>query len=568
MKSSRGMKFFCMIVSFIVIFMAWDVNRLRKEGYSIDELQISMAVDSNGDCTVQEHMQTMLEYRGLDVDRVIPFFEILTDVDGRKSFHYNRILESSFSDRIGVGIRNATLPVTKEYALGGKADFDYSYTMNTAQINRTESASVLLDLISAGNKVLIHKVSFSLELPTQIQQGKVQFYLVDEKRHLTEITPQYRVSGKRIEGTYSQDIQEHTGLAVRVLCDEGTFVTSFTEQDICLLVLTALITVIGFLIWFIWGRSREPVIDTVEMEPPFDMNCLEAAWIYKGHIVAMDVLAMFLYMAGKGYVRVEKRYSKFRRKKEYVFFLEKNYDGDNPVEREFMSIMYPGNRAVVYEEDLKWGTGGSLDKFVDYVKKAYAEWAIFKDCCIRGRLYYYLSIILLLIAHFIFGESLVYGTLAALVLGMFRMFAATIILAFSIFIKDAFRGRKGAVLKCTAYALIAAVIIWRFPLYVYSSIPRMLCRILLPVAAILLQLWFLRHMNRRNQDAMMLNGMILGYRKYLMNVEKSRIEILMQDNPELFYTVFSYAYVLDVSWKWMVGLEDVVFPIRDENELF
>ena len=42
----------------------------------------------------------------------------------------------------------------------------------------------------------------------------------------------------------------------------------------------------------------------------------------------------------------------------------------------------------------------------------------------------------------------------------------------------------------------------------------------------------------------------------------------MNDHPDLFFTVFSYTYVLNVSWEWLLDLEDIVFPVREKNELY
>ena len=43
----------------------------------------------------------------------------------------------------------------------------------------------------------------------------------------------------------------------------------------------------------------------------------------------------------------------------------------------------------------------------------------------------------------------------------------------------------------------------------------------------------------------------LGLKKYLETVEKEKIELLVNDNPDYFYKILPYAYVLDVSDTWM-----------------
>ena len=123
-------------------------------------------------------------------------------------------------------------------------------------------------------------------------------------------------------------------------------------------------------------------------------------------------------------------------------------------------------------------------------------------------------------------------------------------------------------LRVVVYFVLSAVFIVYFPMFVYETVPLFLLRVILPLAVIMLLIWFSNHMVRRNARAANAMGRVLGYRKFLQHVEKARIETLMNDNPDLFYTVFSYTYVLDVSWKWLLDLEDIVFPVRREDEMF
>ena len=44
-------------------------------------------------------------------------------------------------------------------------------------------------------------------------------------------------------------------------------------------------------------------------------------------------------------------------------------------------------------------------------------------------------------------------------------------------------------------------------------------------------------------------GRVLGFRNFLLTCEKDRMDVLLKDNPEYFYDILPYTYVLDISDK-------------------
>lgn len=52
-------------------------------------------------------------------------------------------------------------------------------------------------------------------------------------------------------------------------------------------------------------------------------------------------------------------------------------------------------------------------------------------------------------------------------------------------------------------------------------------------------------------------GRINGFKNFLESAEKEKLEELVNDNPEYFYNILPYAYVLGVSDKWMKKFEGI-----------
>ena len=68
---------------------------------------------------------------------------------------------------------------------------------------------------------------------------------------------------------------------------------------------------------------------------------------------------------------------------------------------------------------------------------------------------------------------------------------------------------------------------------------------------------FLGIMKKRTEYGTKMLGKIQGFKNFLEMAEKPRLEQLVMEDPEYFYNVLPYTYVLGVSSKWMKKFEDI-----------
>ena len=55
-------------------------------------------------------------------------------------------------------------------------------------------------------------------------------------------------------------------------------------------------------------------------------------------------------------------------------------------------------------------------------------------------------------------------------------------------------------------------------------------------------------------------GHLLGLKRFIEVAEKKRLEKMVEENPEYFYQILPYAYVLGVSDKWIKQFENIAVP--------
>lgn len=78
--------------------------------------------------------------------------------------------------------------------------------------------------------------------------------------------------------------------------------------------------------------------------------------------------------------------------------------------------------------------------------------------------------------------------------------------------------------------------------------------------AIIVTLIFTILMKRKNKYGEEITTKINGFKNYLVTAEKNQLELLTQQNANYFYDILPYAYVLDVSKKWIEKFEEIKVP--------
>ena len=74
-------------------------------------------------------------------------------------------------------------------------------------------------------------------------------------------------------------------------------------------------------------------------------------------------------------------------------------------------------------------------------------------------------------------------------------------------------------------------------------------------------------MNQKTNYGEIISAKVLGFRNYLMTAEKNQLETLVEENPNYFYDILPYTYVLNISDKWINTFNKNNMPNIDLNDL-
>ena len=374
-------------------------------------------------------------------------------------------------------------------------------------------------------------------------------------------------------------------------------------------VFPVLCSIITLILWFLFGKD-EKIIETVEFYPPEGFNSAEVGFLYRGESNIYDVFSLFTYMNYRGFIDIEENKEDF---KDIKITKIKDYTGDNKIEKLFMKALFevkPENESLnsnlneielrreirknvksllfdstdtnqmqdkesqelVDDENVSYRdivTPGELQG--SFYKTLYSIMAQLNSKANKETLYvksslnknYYVAAMILICFFVISGIS---TSDLGIIGGVFQVLP-TLITAFGMTLvvmtffgkvsgqsyaeSGKFAGQKGV--KLMTYLIGGAF--WLFGFISSSSglflNPTALLAYLWGTVNIFIMMTLMQYMTKRTKYGGELLGKIRGFRNFLTTAEKEKIEILVEENPNYFYDILPFAYVLDVTDKWI-----------------
>lgn len=83
------------------------------------------------------------------------------------------------------------------------------------------------------------------------------------------------------------------------------------------------------------------------------------------------------------------------------------------------------------------------------------------------------------------------------------------------------------------------------------------------IISIAVLIMFAEIMSKRTEYGNKILGKIKGFKRFLQTAEKPQLEELVKKNPEYFYNILPYTYVLGVSEVWMKQFEEIDLKAPD-----
>ena len=477
----------------------------------------------------------------------------------------------------------------------GEQEYIIKYKYDIGKDPLKDKDEFYFNLIGSEWDTSIENVSFKITMPKDFDESLLGFSS-GMFGSTDDSNIRYQVKDNVITGMTRKGLQIGEALTVRLTLPEGYFVGAKNHIDIFnFFLIIFCCCCVGF-VYFIWrkyGESNE-IIETIEYYPPDGYNSAEVSFLYKGATDKEDIVSLLIYLANKGYIKIEdgdKKLSALNKNKGFKITKLKDYDGHDENEKMFLDGLFKSSGTIDFkkyrelkkeekETGVKMSYQDILDKTASEDKKIVVTEDDLRDNCFyivvdnikknieskanKAKIFDINAmsklkwVILTMVLIVIFGISKVIvsqnvGT------NIFEKILAIAVLfpfvaggpAWSMY--KSYKKMKHDIVFETVFNVISIGLICMTVIdSAFSFITYMLAGI-----AIFILSRLMNDIPKRNQYGRELLGRIKGFKTFLETAEKPRLEMLVAENPEYFYDILPYTYALGVSDVWIKQFETI-----------
>lgn len=534
------------------------------DGYQIDEYNIKMKVNEDNSFNIEEKLNVTFNEKRQGIFRTIPVTNEVIREDGTKEKNRARIIDITSNATIDITDENSNKVIRlgdEGVYLTGSHSYNINYTYKLRQDKIKGYDELYFNLIGTNWDTNINKVKFQIEMPKDFDKEKIGFSLGSYGSTGYEDIV-YTVNDNIITGTYYGKLAPYEGLNIRIELEDGYFVVPPIKLGILeyLVIIVSIIAVIyAYKKWKEYGKD-DIVVETVEFYPPEDYNSLEIAFMNKGVADTKDIVSLLVYLASKGYIKIEETEEGFIGKRTYFTKL-KEYDGAKVEEKMFMEKLFSINGDKVEITQLKDKFYTTINKISDSINK-YSNSEKIYDKKPKGVTFKLILAIIFIMCAITISPVYEYTFEAGSVI--FCLLATIVPLTVIVLM---FTSRKIDIMAKAIFILFSLVFIMIagftiiIPSLMYTPI-YIPIYILGIIASILINV-FINILEKRNKYGAEILGRIRGFKRYLETAEKEELEARVNKDPKYFYDILPYAYVLGVSNTWIKKFESIAIEPPD-----
>lgn len=530
--------------------------------YTIDKYDINMVVNENNTFDITETITAHYNVNKHGIKRNIPLRNEIVRLDGTTSKNKAKVTNVSVDSKYTTYKENGYFVIKigdANETMTGDATYVIKYNYNIGKDPMKDYDELYFNLIGTDWDTLIGNITFTIVMPKDFDSSKLGFSK-GVQGSTTNDGIKYSVSGRTITGRYDGILNKNEALTVRCELNEGYFVNAGFEFNIWDYIPFAFPIVFLFIGLFVWLKKgkNDLVVDVVEFYPPEGYNSLDTGFLYKGNAINKDVTSLLIYLANKGYLKIEEIEEKvlFSKKKSFKLIKLKEYDGTDNNERTFFNGLFKSGDEVT-KSDLYNRFYVIMNKILRSVNSKDNKNKIYEKGNSTSKIVIILMIALTYIVITV-PPMMDYGFPAIFFAILFPGIGFTILFG-SIF---------GNTLGSKVFGIIWGVFFGGMP-WVLMVLPALLQDMIyligymIGLVIIFILVILLNKEKRRTEYGNMILGKIRGFKNFLETAEKEKLEALVEENPNYFYDILPYTYVLNVSDKWIKKFESINLQAPD-----
>lgn len=446
------------------------------------------------------------------------------------------------------------------YSLTGRNAYEIGYRISMYDDENTEKDMLLLNLIPTGWQTDIAKVSGKVTLPKETDLSKAEIFSGSYGADGNEDGIRMTVGddGRTIvfEG---ENLPANHGVSLALELPEGYWTGAPVFGDLpSTSVLLFLLGPLGAaVVWYLWGRD-EHITRTLEFYPPNGLTPGEIGYLIDKTVDRRDIISTIVYLADRGYITIRQG-----KRNDFCFTSVREPD---PSEPKYVKTIYDGlfanGRSSVDSRKLGASFGRKYEQARSQLNARYNEMTTFSNTAsLKGRLICGLSAMLPMFEFCRWAESNGEDSPMLYMIWVLPHLYLTMKLLWSAYDRINSASKVKTILKSLGA-------IWFFTIglmpplicsdvITYMNDTKAMVIIGLVMIGTLISVFFSVFAVSRKKSYADLLGRILGFRDFIRTAELDKLRELVEKDPEYFYHISPYAYVLGLSSRWIDKFEDI-----------
>jgi len=504
--------------------------------------------------------------------------------------NFDEFIFHAFGDYWGTEIKNASIEVNMPKDLNGvKVNFFLDKY-------RENSANEFVNYSLIGNKIT---AKFNQDKYLEAQRKEYCEDIISENLENCTV-PSYIL--KTLNRSLTIDVELPEGYFVG-----GSWNYGFWSFIICLAIF--IVTIYAFITWIRYGKDFPKRSKTVEFYAPDNYSAAEIGYIYGKQNSKKLTIALIIQLASKGYIKIDEIKEKKKKEIQITNLMMKpvedlSYDDLVPKRVMVVRQLRPADSNVLDKNEMRMmkymfkkgeekELKATIDKFLqvkdslvekgfvqivsDNEDTRYDEYNRRKEEYEKSRVEYEKQMkkydkLLAQKEPLTDLEYIVYNRLfeskEIVILSEHKTFYkafSDVGLHLDKKLKDVLNDKK-AHSKWFSSILITVAVFF-FSLISFLSIedldPKFSWLYALSFTCVAINIYLTMIMRRKTKYGEEITAKVEGFKHFLETVEKDKLEALVSENPNYFYNILPYTYVLNISKKWIKKFEDIPVPDVD-----
>lgn len=514
----------------IFVLGAMFVNIASAENFEIENYDISLQVDKNRRVRVQEVINVFFTSPAHGIIRDIPTSN--SDVYGISVSELYSVSASIGKQSIKIGSANTLVSGRHSYRI------EYTHQLYSS------ADEFYYNLIGTEWGVPIHHVRFHVQMPDLIDPEKVGISIGRYGTRGFKDIAEYIVKEDRVFGQTKQTLPPYNGITVYMELPEGYFAKINNQWPPRVWLGFLLLTLFSYFTWYVYGHD-DHVTAVVTFDAPKEINSAEAEQVNTEKVSEKGLISLIVWLANKGYLNI------MTVGKNFTLTKLKDYDGDNTIELGLMTLLFEESdsvRSTELKESSSFYEG--WNKLIDdanknkvrqkfYEKSSLQLWRRFlMFLCVAG------NFALTLFAMFNYRISSDSFSVAI------SMLSVGCILSSIFYKSDWFT-------KIVGFMILLCGVGVMLYMYIQINRPDNMSQMVIGVFCTIISMVCLWQMPKPNTLGKEYRGKLFGLKNFIRFAEKPRLEALVEQNPEYFYNILPYAYIMGISDKWIKKFEGI-----------